>query len=69
MADAQKSPPGDRILALAAAFQALTFRQMIDLSEVLTEALDAQNGLKVKPQVMAEVLDSFGAYLAIETEN
>lgn len=53
---------------LADAFQALTYREMKDCAEVLAEALDAQNGLKVKPEVFAEVLDSFGSYLEIEVE-
>lgn len=56
-----------RVQALAEAFKALTYREMQDLAEVMSEALDGQNGLKVKPTVMAEVLDSFGEYLALET--
>jgi hypothetical protein len=58
--------PTDRLKALAEAFQALTYREMTELSEVLSESLQAQNGLAVKPAVFAEVLDSFGAFLEIE---
>lgn len=53
---------------LSDAFQALTFREMKDLSEVLTETLKATNGVIVKPDVMAEVLDAFGEYLVVEGE-
>ena len=65
MTDA-RTPPSDRLKALAAAFQALTFREMTDLADVFSEALAAQNGLQVRPQVFAEVLDSLGEYLEIE---
>ena len=41
---------------------------MKDLSEVLSETLTATNGVIVKPDVMAEVLDAFGEYLVIEGE-
>lgn len=58
----------NNLIALAEAFQALTYREMQECAETLVEALDAQNGLKVKPAVMAEVLDSFGAYLDVELE-
>lgn len=51
---------------LAEAFQALTYREMMECADVFVEAIDAQNGMKVKPQVIAEVLDSFGAFLEIE---
>ena len=66
---AAKKPPSNRLTALADAFQALTYREMTELSEVLAETLEAENGLKVKPTVFAEVLDSFGAFLTIETEH
>lgn len=62
MAD-EKKPISDPLKRLAADFQALTYREMMDLGEVLAEALCAANGLNVKPQVFADVLDSFGAYL------
>lgn len=57
-----------RLEALADAFQALTYREMKTLAEVLVETIDATNGMKMKPEVMAEVLDAFGAYLEIEQE-
>lgn len=58
--------PSPRLVKLAEQFQALTYREMTTLAEVLVETLDATNGMKVKPQVMSEVLDAFGEYLAIE---
>lgn len=64
----RKKPPSDRLKALAEAFQALTYREMTELADVLSEALKAENGLNVKPEVFAEVLDSFGAFLVIEAE-
>lgn len=60
--------PSDRMKALAEAFNALTHREMMDLADVFVECLDAENGMKVKPLVIANCFDSFGAYLAIETE-
>lgn len=66
MAKTQRAMPSPRLKALAEAFQALTYREMTDLADVLAESLAAQNGLNVKPAVFAEVLDSFGAYLEIE---
>jgi hypothetical protein len=64
MADNRKpNPPSDRLQELAACFGKLTYREMMDLGEVLAEALQAANGLNVKPQVFADVLDSFGEYL------
>ena len=65
MAKAKK--PSDRLKVLAEAFQALTHREMMDLADVFVECLDATNGMKVKPLVVAECFDSFGAYLEIET--
>lgn len=51
---------------LASAFQALTYREMMDCADLFSEALDAQNGLKVKPAVFAEMLDGFGEFLEVE---
>lgn len=57
-----------RLVKLAEAFVDLRHRDMMDLAEVMSEALQAQNGQVVKPQVFAEVLDSLGEYIAIETQ-
>ena len=57
-----------RLAKLAEAFVDLRHRDMMELAEVVSEALEAQNGQVVKPQVFAEVLDSLGEYIAIETE-
>lgn len=56
-----------RLAKLAEAFIELRHRDMMELAEVVSEALEAQNGQVVKPQVFAEVLDSLGEYIAIET--
>lgn len=58
----------DRLKQLADAFQALTHREMKTLAEVLVDTIAATNGLQIKPAVMADVLDAFGAYLEIEQE-
>lgn len=49
--------PSDSMVNLTAAFKALTYREMKDLAEVLSETLRATNGGIVKPDVFAEVLD------------
>lgn len=67
MSGKQSKSPSDRLKKLAEAFQALTHREMMDLSEVFCECLDATNGMKVKPLVIAECFDSLDAYLDIET--
>lgn len=64
--DDEKQPPSDRLKALAAAFQALNYRETMDLAEVFSETLEAINKQVVKPQVFAEVFDGFGVYLEIE---
>lgn len=53
---------------LADAFEALTYREMKELAEVMVEAIDAINGMKIKPQVMADALDSLNSYIEIELE-
>lgn len=58
----------DNLKALAEAFEKLTYRETMTLADVLAETLQAVNGLNVKAEVFAEVLDSFGAYLAIELQ-
>lgn len=57
-----------RLARLAEAFVDLRHRDMMELAEIVSEALEAQNGQVVKPQVFAEVLDSLGEYIAIEVE-
>ncbi len=57
-----------RLAALAAAFVDLRHRDMKELAEVMSESLKAINGLAVKPEVFAEVLDSLGEYIVIEAE-
>lgn len=59
----------NRMQNLADAFQALTYREMKDLADAFSESLSAQNGLQVKPEVFAEVLDSIGEYITIEAES
>lgn len=56
----------NNLISLAEAFEALTYREMTELSEVFSEALEAENGLCVKPAVFAAMLDSFGEFLTIE---
>lgn len=60
--------PNSRLIKLSEAFRALTHREMKDLAEVISETLTATNGVIVKPEVFADVFDTFGDYLAIETE-
>lgn len=60
--------PSERMTNLAEAFKALTYREMKDLAEVMSDTLKATNGVIVKPEVFAEVLDTFGEYLDIEAE-
>lgn len=50
------------------AFQALTYREMMQVAEALVESLDAVNGLKIKDKAMADAIDAFGEFLAIEVE-
>lgn len=58
----------DRYRALNDALQALTYRESKDLAQCLAEAIHAQNGLNIKDEVIAEALDSLGAFLVIELE-
>lgn len=57
----------NRLKNVATAFAELTHREMKDLAEVFATALDAENGMKIKPEVVADVFDSLGEYLDGET--
>lgn len=58
----------NRMRVLADALQALTYREMKDLADAFVEAIDATNGMKIKADVIAEVLDSIGEYVEIEAQ-
>lgn len=58
----------NRMRVLADALQALTYREMKDLADAFVEAIDATNGMKIKADVIAEVLDSIGEFVEIEAQ-
>lgn len=55
----------ERLYKLAEAFKNLTYSEMKELAEVMSTTIDSVNGMKVKPEVFAEVLDAFGEYIVI----
>lgn len=58
----------NRMRVLADALQALTYREMKDLADAFVEAIDATNGMKIKADVIAEVLDGIGEFVEIEAQ-
>lgn len=53
---------------LAEAFDALTYKEMMECADVLVAALESVNGLKVKDTAMAQALAVFGEFLDDEIE-
>lgn len=56
------------LVRLADAFDALTYKEMMECADVLVAALEQVNGLKVKDTAMAQALGAFGEFLDDERE-
>lgn len=53
---------------LAEAFDALTYKEMMECADVMVAALEQVNGLKVKDTAMAQAFAAFGEFLDDELE-
>lgn len=56
------------LVKLAEAFDALTYKEMMECADVMVAALEQVNGLKVKDTAMAQALASFGEFLDDELD-
>lgn len=57
------------LVRLAEAFDALTYKEMMECADVMVAALEQVNGLKVKDTAMAQALGVFGEFLEGEVED
>jgi len=57
------------LVRLAEAFNALTYKEMMECADVMVHAIKEVNGMSVKDTAMAQAFATFGEFLDGESED